>query len=593
MAKAAKKQEARETLRREFSFERAALNAEARTVDLCFASETPVERYFGPEILAIEEKAVRLDRLNKRAPLLLNHDTDKQIGVIEKAWIDADKKARATVRFSKSALGEEIFQDVSDGIRSLVSVGYQIHKMVTEKQSGGTESQRATDWEPLEISIVSIPADTSAGVGRSIPESVQPPAEEEIQKTEIRIMETPVIDSKDVLAKERARVADLNAIASQHKGAGAEVHLSRAVAEGLTASDFSSLVLRECYKAQAVKPSDADIGMSQKEIRQFSIQKAIADIAFGRGLSGIEKEATEAAAKLFKRDVIPNQFIVPNDVARRDMTAGTNSAGGYTVQTDVGGLIPLLRNKMVTARAGVQTLTGLVGNVSLPKQTAAATAYWTTETGAATEGNQTLGQVSLTPHRLAAFTDISKQLIAQSTLDAEGFVRNDLASILALAMDKAVIEGSGSSNQPTGVLNTSGVGSVTFGGAPTWANIVLFETTTNTANGDIGSMNWITTPGVLGKWKTTVKVSGYPVFLCEENMANGYPVLSTNQVSSNKVLYGNWSSAALAMWGGVSILVDPYSQATSGLIRLVADAYVDVGVRQAGAFTVSSDSGAQ
>lgn len=592
MAKAAKKVQA-EILRREFSFDRAALNEDSRTVELCFATEAPVERYFGPEVLDMAEKSVRLDRLKRSAPLLLNHDPDKQIGVVEKAWVDADKKARASVRFSKSALGEEIFQDVKDGIRGLVSVGYQIHKMVAEKLPGGTESQRAMDWEPLEISIVSIPADTSAGVGRALPDSVQPIAEETIQKPDIRIMETQVIDSKDVLAKERARIADLNAIASQHRSAGAEPHLARAVAEGLSASDFSSLVLRECYKAQAVKPSDADIGMSQKEIRQFSIQKAIADIAFGRGLSGIEKEASEASAKMFKRELVPNQFIIPNDVSRRDMTAGTNSAGGFTVQTDVGGLIPLLRNKMVTAQAGVQTLSGLVGNVSLPKQSAAATAYWTTETGAPTEGNQTLGQVSLTPHRLAAFTDISKQLIAQSSLDAEGFVRNDLAAILALALDKAVIEGSGSSNQPTGIINTSGVGSVTFGAAPTWAKVVSFETTNNTANGDIGSTNWISTPTVLGKWKTTAKVSGYPVFICEDNMANGYNMLITNQVSSDKVLFGVFSQAVVAMWGGVSILVDPYTQATSGLIRLVADVYSDVGVRQAGSFTVSSDSGAQ
>jgi HK97 family phage major capsid protein len=200
----------------------------------------------------------------------------------------------------------------------------------------------------------------------------------------------------------------------------------------------------------------------------------------------------------------------------------------------------------------------------------------------------------MTPHRLGAFTDISKQLIAQSSLDVEGFVRNDLASILALAIDKAVLEGSGASGQPTGILATTGVGSVTFGGAPTWAKVVEFETDVATANADIGTMNYVTTAAVRGAWKTTVKTANQAIFLAEQNSTNGYGLLVTNQVSSDKVIFGAFSAASLGIWGGVDVLVDPYgSQAIAGLVRIVAQTYVDVGVRQAGAFAVSADAGNQ
>lgn len=581
-------------LRREFTFARDSISAEARTVDLCFATEAPVERIFGTEVLNCEARSVRMDRINTRAPLLLNHDPEKQIGVVEKAWVDADKKARATVRFSKSALGEEIFQDVKDGIRSLVSVGYQLHKLETEKQPGGPEVQRATDWEPLEISIVSIPADTSAGVGRSLPE-IQTKAEKNVTENSVPMSATVEIKPEDVRAQERKRITEIRSIASRHN---LNDIADAAINDGVSAEEFGSRALaeiakRDSSKVKAVKDSDGDLGLSDKEIREFSIHRAIRDIAAGRGLQGLEKEASIAAAKRYGRDLVQHQFLIPSEVARRDMTAGTSADGGYTVQTTVGPLIPLLRNKMVTAQAGVVPMNGLVGNVSLPKHSAAGTAYWTAETGAPTESQQTLGQVSLTPRRCAAFTDVSKQLLAQSSIDAEAFVRNDISSILAVALDKAVIEGSGSSNQPTGVLNTSGIGSVTFGAAPTWAKVVSFETALKTANADIGATKWITTPGVLGKWKTTVKVSGYPVFLCEENMSNGYEMLITNQVSSNKVLFGVWNQAVLGTWAGISVLVDPYSLATSGLVRLVADVYADVGVLQAGAFVASTDSGAQ
>jgi len=150
---------------RSFDLVRASVDADARTVEMDFSSEAPVDRWFGREVLDHKSASVRLDRLNNKAPLLLDHDSRNQIGVVESASIKSGK-GRALVRFSKSPAGEAIFQDVLDGIRNKVSVGYRVHKMTLSEsaKNGNKDTYRVDDWEPFEVSVVSIPADDSVGV---------------------------------------------------------------------------------------------------------------------------------------------------------------------------------------------------------------------------------------------------------------------------------------------------------------------------------------------------------------------------------------------------------------------------------------------
>ncbi len=595
------------TLRREFSITREAVQPDARTVELCFASESPVERYFGTEVLNCEARSVRLDRLNTRAPLLLNHDTDKQIGVVEKAWLDADKKARAKVRFSKSALGEEIFQDVKDGIRSLVSVGYQLHKLETEKQSSGAELQRATDWEPLEISIVAVPADTLAGVGRSLPET-QTKAETTVHPPTIT-MSAPVIEVKadDVRSQERKRIADITTIAKRHK---LDSLVESAVNDGITADEFGSRALAELAKrdGSGVKAVSAEadarageIGMSDKEADSFSLMRAVRSIANGRNLEGLEKEACEAMAKLVKRELKPGAIVLPQDVFRRSVynraqNVTTATAGGYTVGTNIGPLIELLRNRTVVAQAGATQLSGLVGNVQLPKHTGGATAYWVSETGALTDSQSTFGQVTLTPHRLGATVPYSTQFLAQSSLDAEAFIRDDLMKVLAIEKDRAALHGSGGS-QPIGIASTSGINAtVTYGGAATWADVVEHETGIAVDNADIGAMAFVLSAATVGKWKTILKdsVAGADYLINSvSGTANGYGVLRTNQVAGNVSFFGVWSQLVMASWAGVEVIVDPYALKKSGQVEITVNELCDLAVRQPLAFNVSTDSAAQ
>ncbi len=613
-------------MERTFGFEQRTINKEQRTVELSFASETPVERWYGMEVLDCQQASCDMSRLNDGAPLLRNHDPDQMIGAVETASMGTDKKARATVRFSRSAAGESAFQDVQDGILRKVSVGYSVIKMEADNSAAevaktGVEPEedddepptfRITRWMPYEISLVSLPADNSVGVGRSrTTEEPNPKMDKDAPATAAPAAPASTVNEKDVRAAEQNRVREIYAIAARFKIP--DERREKAVNDGESLDSFREWTLKEHVKADPVQVKP-EIGMSNREKKRYSLCRALSEWASTGRLSGLEKDASDATAQRLR--ITPQGFLIPHDLASYDdpeltraminmsptmrqnmrtMTASTFGTGGATIQTDIlgGSLIELLRNRMYLTRLGVRNLSGLVGNIAIPRQSGPGTAYWLAEGDSVTASSQALAQLGLTPKRLAAQTGYTKQLLAQSSIDVEAFIREDLMSVLAIAKDLAGIKGTGG-KQPLGIINTPNVGSITFGTAATWANVVLFETTVSAANADVPAMNWLTTPNVRGKWKTTVKVANYPVFLVEENEANGYPLFATNQIGSgNQVIFGNFADAIYGDWAGWDVVVDPYTQAASGQVIITMTILTDFGVRHPASFCVSSDSGAQ
>lgn len=353
----------------------------------------------------------------------------------------------------------------------------------------------------------------------------------------------------------------------------------------------------------------SEIGMSDKETRQYSMLRALHYLANpgdrrAAELAGFELECSRAAAE---RAGKPAQgLLVPFDVLKRDLTVGTPADGGNLVATNLlsGSFIDLLRNAMVLPGLGMQMLTGLQGNIAIPKQSGSGTAYWVTEGNAPTESKQAIAQVTMAPKTVGAFTDISRKLLLQSSIDVEGFVQRDLASVLGLAIQLAAIKGGGS-NEPTGILSTAGIGSVaggTDGLAPAWSHIVELETDVSVANADVGTLAYLTNAKVRGKLKTTSKVSGQNGFIWEggDTPLNGYRAGVTNSVPSNlskgtgtnlsAIIFGNFADLILGMWGGLDLTVDPYSNSTSGTVRVVALQDVDVAVRHAESFSAMVDA---
>lgn len=590
-----------QTHRAEFILERGAVDDENRTIALSFSSEKPVLRGYGNEILVHTAEACDLSRLRDGGAYLVNHNPDDQVGVIDSAEIAGDRKGRAIVRFSQSQRGQEIFQDHKDGIRRLVSVGYRVRKVEHAGKVGDLENFRVTSWEPYEISTVSIPADTSVGVGRNQPSFNSPMNEQTPQAPPAPAPATPVnvVEVASGATAERNRIKTATELLTKYE---CRDLIPQAIEKGWQEDQCRQAILER--RNPEAKPlgeaeSSPTLGLSGKDLSRYSIVKAIRESAFG-GLTGLEKECHEAARKQYKREMTENGFIIPHDVAtlgNRALSAGSNTAGGFTVGATLmtGSLIDLLRNSTCIDKAGATSLSGLVGNVAIPKMAGGATAYWLAENGTVTASDQSFGQLALTPRRLAADTLYSKELVMQSSIDIEGMVRNDIAQVMAIERDRAALHGTNSAGEPLGIFNASGLStSVTFSTAATWAKILEFETNLATSNALVGNPVFITTPASRAKWKAIARFSSTATPLWQDdNTVNGYRAIATNQVASNKVLFGNFKDLIVADWAGIDVVVDPYSSKKSGQIEVTVTIWTDIGIRHPVSFAISTDSGAQ
>lgn len=601
------------------------IDQEARTVEVAFSSEFPGERFWGVEILDHSPGSMRTERLLAGGAVLVDHDSRDHVGVVEAVRTDADRVGRATLRFGRSARASEIFQDVIDGIRPNVSVRYQIHEATLEKVEGGKEIYRITDWEPLEISIVSVPFDPTVGVGRgrddppSIPERK---ATMDNPETPAAPANPPAASGGDNAAERRLgadaehkRTSEIIAIGEVYASHGADKLIPEALRSRMSVDDFRAKVLE--HLAKQPKPS-AEVGMSDNEVRQYSFVRALHALANptdmrAREAAAYEFEVGRAAAEKSNKEA--RGLIVPFDVLRarteqRELVVGTPSAGGHLVATDLlsGSFIELLRNAMVINGLGTRYLSGLVGNIAIPKQTGGGTMAWVTEGNAPSASDQTFAQVSMSPKTAAARTQISRKLLLQSSIDIENFVRQDLATVVGLGIQAAAINGSGTSGQPRGILNTSGIGAVvggTNGAAPDWDHIVDLETEVSVANADVGTLGYLTNAKVRGALKKTFvdgPGTGIRVWQPGDTPLNGYQAAVTNAVPGNitkgtgtnlsAIIFGNFADLIIGMWGGLDLQVDPYSAGDSGAVIVRAFQDVDVAVRHAESFAAMQDADA-
>ena len=419
---------------------------------------------------------------------------------------------------------------------------------------------------------------------------------------------TPSIDAatvaRDAVAADRARSQEIDAIVAKHpelKEVGAQFK-----GNDRSMDEFRGVALDSITKNQPKTAAieDTKIGMSDKDCDNFSIVRAVNALVTGNwNDAGFEREMSdEMAGKLGKR---AQGFYIPTDVLMRDLNVTTSTAGGHTVATDLlsGSFIDMLRNKMATVGLGATMMNDLVGSIAIPRQTGGATSYWVAESGAVTESQAAFDQVTMSPKTVGSMSDISRKMLLQSSMDVESFVRNDLATSLALAIDSAAINGSGASNQPTGILNTSGIGSVvggTNGAAPDWADIVDLESAVAIDNADMGALGFLTNAATRGKLLQTEKASGTAQYVwSDSNTLRGYNAAVSNQVPSNgtkgtgtalsSMVFGNWNDLIIGTWGGIDINVDTSTGSASGTVRVVALQDVDIAVRHAESFAAMTD----
>jgi HK97 family phage major capsid protein len=587
-------------------------------VEFTFSSEQPVERYFGMEVLSHAPEAMNMERLNSgAAPWLWNHNPEVVLGVVERAWMGDDRRGRVRTRWSPNTRteGSEEYkrrQDWESGTIRNVSFMYSIDEPLDTTSRDGFAV--VTRFTPMEVSAVSIPADHTVGQGRKAghTSSTSPPdaAAAPVAPLTHNITTTrdpSTIDMEAVRAQaaadERTRVASITSLCREHK---ADDLAQGLIESGASEADAMRSVLSEIAKrpAQAAAPAaparsaqpiasggSADIGLTEKEARSFSFVRAIrAQMMPGDRAAyeaaAFEREVSEATAQ--RMGITPRGILAPNDVLQRDLVVGTASGAGDLVFTDArpGSFIELLRNRLALNTLGVTMLTGLQGPVAIPRQTGAATAYWVAESGDPTESQPSVDQVSLVAKTLGAYTEFSRRLMLQSSIDVEQMVRTELATVIALEIDRAALYGTGSSSQPEGLKFVTGINTEDFGAAaPTYAEIVSMETKVAADNADIGAMSYITNSTIFGGFKTTEKAAGTAQFILEPGgTVNGYNVVRSNQVASGDVFFGVWNQMIMGMWGALDIQVNPYALDKSGSVRVTALQDVDVAVRHPEAF---------
>jgi HK97 family phage major capsid protein len=633
------------------------------TLTFSFSSESPVERWFGKEILLHEKGAADLSRMNDGGVYLWNHDRDVVLGVAEKAWLGDDRRLYATVRWSPNTMEPGTVerrrrQDVEAGITRNVSFAYSIDDL--EERDGAFY---VTKWNVLEVSSVSVPADQSVGLGRAMddpwvepeakaaepapaapePEAAPDPAPaaaadveaeqvhslkaQTAERTDTPVqtpMTTETINVEEVMQDariaERSRVAAIRGMCDQFSlpdlaekliNDDSSVDAARAVV-------MQQLGMRKVeFEGRVHDAGAADLGLSKREVNRYSFLRVAAYLADPNPrtaeAAAFELDVARAAQAKHSRSasgvLIPWEVLNANRAAETPgQIAGTFADGGALVGTNRldAQFIDLIRNRSAFLNSGLTMLSGLEGNVEIPKKLGSSQFYFVGENADVTNSKLTFGLVNMVPRTIGVRVPISRRMMIQASPDVENLVRLDMAESVALGMDTSIGYGTGSNGQPLGIINTSGIGSVTLGGGSSkvfpanvgggthdcgdWADYVDLETALAANNLDAGSMRYIMNSVVKGALKQTLRASaaGSDYIMTDAGEVNGYPVIVSNQMQTNDVLFGNYSDCVVGMWSGLDVVIDPYTQSASGQVILTVHQDFDVAVRRPQSFALGT-----
>ncbi len=623
------------------------------TLTFSFSSEAPVERFFGREILLHEQGAMDLSRLNDGAPWLWNHERGVVLGVVEKAWLGDDRRLYSTVRWSPNTTmrGSEEYKrrrDIESGIVRNVSFAYSIDDL--EERADGFY---VTKWRALEVSSVSVPADQTVGLGRAMddpwvePETnaaepdPAPAAAAEAEAEAVHSLkteqtaeraespdETPMTIEVNVAeVQSEARRAERDRVATI-RGMVEQFELPSDLADSLINSDATVDAARESvmkqlgmrkveFQGRVHDAGAAEIGLSKSEKKRYSFIRVAAYLADPNprtaDAAGFELEVARAAQAKHSRSasgvLIPWEVLSANRAAETPgQVAGTFGDGGALVGTNRldAQFIDLIRNRSAFLNSGLTMLSGLEGNVEIPKKLGTSQFYFVGENADVTNSKLAFGLVNMIPRTIGVRVPISRRMMIQSSPDVENLVRLDMAESVALGMDSSIGYGTGSNGQPLGIINTTGIGSValtngkskTFpanlGGTTAscgeWDNYVDLETELAADNLDAGSMRYIMNSVVRGALKQTLRASaaGSDYIMTDNGEVNGYPVTVSNQLRTNDVLFGNYADCVVGMWSGLDVVVDPYTQSASGQVILTVHQDFDVAVRRPQSFALGT-----
>jgi HK97 family phage major capsid protein len=480
------------------------------------------------------------------------------------------------------------------------------------RKGDDTPVYRVTRWVPFEASLVAIPADTTVGVGRGV-EAPQVEQEQVKQMPTITPATPAIVITQGVRAMEKTpaelddlRRAAIIALGEQFAAYVAHKDIADALRNGRTAEQFKDLIIEKMTSKHS-DTSGMHIGLTGREVQRYSLGRALqASLTGDWSKAGFERECSQAVEGLFKQS--PEGFYMPFDVFRRDFNVGTGTEAGNLVPTDLRTdmFVDALRNSLVMGKLGVRILAGLSGNVDLPRKATASTVGRLAEIGSASETNPLTAKVTLSPKRVGGYIEVSKQAIIQSAIALEGMMKDDLLLSAAVELENQVINGNGTAPNILGIRATTGIGTVlggTHGLAPSWAHLVDLESACANSNAEPDRLaGYLINTKARGAFKKTQKATNLP-FIWDngEQPLNGYRAGITNNVPSNLtkgtstticsagLFSSDWSMEVIGVFGAPDVVVDPFTKADTGQVKITLNTFNDAGCRQPAAFSKVDD----
>lgn len=598
---------------------------EESVVRCSVSSETPYLRYMKDpetgnyvdayEVLGHKDGEIDFSRMRDGLVIQDTHWGD-QIGIMDKPEVK-DGKICGTVRFCSDERSKCIEKDALAGIRRNMSVGYIVNEY---KRDGVAEDGypifRVTKWTPYEASFVPVPADTNIGVGRSSDPNGKRGgvAANPAGKSESAAAGKPSAanERNNKMKHTGEQVAEAFRLASAAHMEHAEVKELLESKENFEEVRSALMDKLEAYQKELAKKPAAPAKPAEraeildegerKEVKQrFSVMKVLRFLAGQKEDIGYEREVSDEIAKRCGKSA--QGFYIPSCV--RTVVAGDpankGTTGANTIATNLlaGEFIEAVHDRMVLAAAGMRTISGLVGNVEIPKGGAVSGHWISAEGNDAQEETPEFGQVAATPHTAGAYVDLTRKFLMQTSISAEAFVTTELLMGIATLFEEAGFCGAGTSGAPLGIANTVGVPTESFSaGAPTLENLANMVAKCDTNNTLAAAMRWVMNPAVWAKlrctydWQAVVedgaKVGGvssghYLLDVLTKTM-EGFPYFTSNLCKAKELLFGDFSQLVMMLWGGTDITVDPYSLSKSGGLRIVALQDCDFIVRRPTAF---------
>jgi HK97 family phage major capsid protein len=598
---------------------------ENSVIRMSVSSETPVLTYINMgdqwmwayEILDHKESSIDRSRCADGLVIQDTHYGD-QIGLIRAPMI-ADGKLGGDIEFCTGERATEIAADAAKGLRRNVSVGYRCDpaKYVQEGIKDGVPVVRSLRWCPHEASFVNVPADPGVGVGRSLNNETIPAQTGERGKMPTE--KTPPTADQVVEIYRLARAFNMEpGQADDHIRAGGTVEEFRALTLK-KAEDDNAKRAEDAVKLKKGEPAGKRNDLQivtpelQKEIeKRFSVlnvmrhmdaarkgERSVVDIGFELEVSQeVEKISGRKAQGIY----IPHSVPVFTGKRADPFLKGANGANFVSTNLLIGQLIDALRSRMVLSAAGATTLSGLVGDVAIPKGGAITGGWVDGENGAGTEGKPTVSQVTGTPKTASGWTDISRRLMLQSSIDVEAFVQGELMNTIARLIEVAAFAGTNANGQPKGLKDWSGVNTPTLtANVPTRAQLLAFIENIMTDNAEFPNQSWIMRPngwallkniadGIIKNVAGTENVAGFGsgAILKDDGMMLGFSSHVTTNIPNHSLWFGAWQQLVIGLWSGVDLTIDPYSNSTTGAVRVVALQDADIMVRHGEAFSYGS-----